>query len=64
MIPSDFDEPTNNQSMFKDLFEFVREQSKIKLGEQLSCVKDAEMIITADAIDNRILWKPRTHEKA
>lgn len=55
MIPSDFDEPTNNQSMFKDLFEFVREQSKIKLGEQLSRVKYAEMIITTDAIDNRIL---------
>lgn len=41
--------------MFKDLFEFVREQSKIKLGEQLSRVKYAEMIITTDAIDNRIL---------
>lgn len=41
--------------MIKGTSEFVREQSKKKCEEQSSRVKDAEIFITADLIDNRIL---------
>lgn len=67
VIPSNFDESTINPSMFANPSEFVRTQAKKKCEELVSRVKDADLIITADTIvfiDNQILGKPGTHEKA
>lgn len=67
VIPSLFDESTINSSMFSDPSEFVRVQAQKKCEEIMTRVKDADIIITADTInyiDNQILGKPGTHEKA
>lgn len=67
VIPSNFDESTINPSMFSSPSEFVRMQAKKKCEEIETRVKDADLILTADTIvfvDNQILGKPGTHEKA
>ncbi|KAH0788160.1 septum formation protein Maf [Histomonas meleagridis] len=67
VVPSNFDESTINPSQFPNPSEFVRVQSRKKCEEIATRVTDADMIITADTIvfiDNQILGKPGTHEKA
>lgn len=67
VIPSKFDESTINPTMFFSPSEFVRVQAQKKCEEIVSRVKDADIIITADTIvfiDNEILGKPESHEKA
>ncbi|OHT15642.1 maf protein [Tritrichomonas foetus] len=67
VIPSNFDESTINPSMFPNPSEFVRVQARKKCEEIADRIKDVDMIITADTIvfiDNQILGKPGTHEKA
>lgn len=67
VIPSNFDESTINPSMFPNPSEFVRVQAQKKCEEIVSRVKDADIIITADTIvfiDNEILGKPESHDKA
>lgn len=67
VVPSNFDESTINPSMFANPSEFVRVQAQKKCEEIVPRVKDADLILTADTIvflDNQILGKPGTHEKA
>lgn len=67
VIPSQFDESTINPSQFSNPSEFVRVQAQKKCEEIATRITDADMIITADTIvfiDNQILGKPGTHEKA
>ena len=67
VVPSNFDESTIDPKSFKTPSEFVRAQAKAKCEEIANRVKDADMIITADTIvfiDNTILGKPGTHERA
>ena len=67
VVPSNFDESTISPSMFANPSEFVRVQAQKKCEEIVPRVKDADIILTADTIvflDNQILGKPGTHEKA
>jgi septum formation protein len=67
VIPSDFDESTLSPSSFSTPSEFVRVQAQKKCEELVSRLPNADMIITADTIvfvDNTILGKPGTHERA
>lgn len=67
VIPSNFDETTISPSMFSSPSEFVREQAKKKCEDIATRVQDADLILTADTmvfLDNQVLGKPGTHEKA
>lgn len=67
VIPSQFDESTISPDMFPNPSEFVRVQSQKKCEELIPSNQDADLIITADTIvfvDNKILGKPGTHERA
>jgi septum formation protein len=67
VIPSQFDESTISPSDFPNPSEFVRVQAQKKCEELATRLSDADMIITADTIvflDNTILGKPGTHERA
>jgi septum formation protein len=67
VVPSGFDESTISPSDFPNPSEFVRVQAQKKCEELASRLTDADMIITADTIvflDNTILGKPETHERA
>lgn len=67
VIPSNFAETTISPSMFSSPSEFVREQAKKKCEDIATRVQDADLILTADTmvfLDNQVLGKPGTHEKA
>ena len=67
VVPSQFDESTISPADFPNPSEFVRVQAQKKCEEIERRVTDADLILTADTIvfvDNTILGKPGTHEKA
>lgn len=67
IVPSQFDESTISPADFPNPSEFVRVQAQKKCEEIERRVTDADLILTADTIvfvDNTILGKPGTHEKA
>ena len=67
VVTSQFDESTISPSDFPSPSEFVRVQARKKCEEIMQRVKDADLMITADTIvfiDNTILGKPGTHERA
>lgn len=67
VVPSEFDESTLDSKSFPNPVEFVKTQARKKCEEIEGRIKDADMIITADTIvtiDDQILGKPHTHEKA
>ena len=67
VVASQFDESTISPADFPNPSEFVRVQARKKCEEIENRVKDADLILTADTIvfvDNTILGKPGTHEKA
>lgn len=67
IVASQFDESTISPSQFPNPSEFVRVQARMKCEDLVGRLPDADMIITADTIvfvDNTILGKPGTHERA
>ena len=67
VVPSQFDESTISPADFPNPSEFVRVQAQKKCEDIERRVTDADLILTADTIvfvDNTILGKPGTHEKA
>jgi septum formation protein len=67
VIPSQFDESTISPAQFATPSEFVRAQARCKCEELSARLPDADLILTADTvvfIDNTILGKPGTHQRA